>query len=556
MPRVSICIVCAILTTLFALLLMLAPSSALADGGASKISFGDGENVGTLNLQFEMIGTNQPLGDFKAHALVKWPDGTSDTKAFQTDAKGNAAITLKRQPERMHVYPYGKYVIPDAWANVPVDRFKDGEYDWEVLVRQQKLVTIEGRVTIDGYDEPIERASIVFAPLDVREDGSDSIFDVPASTATDENGRYSIELPAGYYRAWSNWTDRSTDDWKGFVRVVDRVTVFKKETVDFKLNPATRITGKVIDARTGEGMAAYIDLYTNPFFRQLRNDTADGETANEFKPDGSEVFWPKGTFKIQAYLVNPERATVVIRPADTNSVIKVLPDVDLTKLVKKGPIEWTLFEEEQNSVEMTVQTQTVPLPIAKFDVTLVPRKLDVERHLWDAYRVSGYTDDHGKITFRGLAKGSYDVFGWRGSATLGILNVTDESKQVITFDFKFPFAYGSIKYDSGEVCRHAIAFIKIHKGDDVTPPNVNDAFQRNEVLRKRGTFLLSLPVKDVKYEIVMCAQPPGKEVGNRWITQDDFQYISKAQFIQVDAIDAYKLDFTLTKNPNYKPDDD
>ena len=134
--------------------------------------------------------------------------------------------------------------------------------------------------------------------MDVAQDGTYRLFDEPRGVHTDEEGNYEIELPTGYYQVWSYWADREDDDWPGYIKVERKVGVFEDKVIDLALDLGPTIKGRVIDGRTGEGVAGSINLYTNQYLRQLRNFTADGRMADEVDENGKDVFWPVGTFKI------------------------------------------------------------------------------------------------------------------------------------------------------------------------------------------------------------------------------------------------------------------
>lgn len=562
MPRKHLCIICAALTALFAILLMLAPSPATAqdepaEAHATSVSFGEGEAlVGSVRTTVKMIGSDKPLGDFKLLVMAKHEDGSSTTKTGFTSDKGSLLIELRAKPAELRVFAYGDYMIPEGWSNIPLTKLELGEKpaDWVVEVRPLKRVKVTGTISVQGLDTKPERASIAFAPLDVGQDGSVRMFDEPRSTLSSEGGKYEIELPSGYYKVWCYWADRTTDDWTGYIKVNGQTGIFEDTVIDLELIKGPTLEGKVVDARTGEGIPASINLYTNQYLRQLRIFTSDGKYPNETKPDGEEIIWPVGTFKKQIFMVDPNDFTVVIRPAGSDQILRVIDDVKLEDIVGKQ-ITWELYTEDMRVVDVKVTTQTHALPVNNLDINLLPIQIDVPDHLQQSYTASGITQDDGVVRFMGLATGTYEVYGSRGSTFLGKLEVTKESVQETNVVFEIPFAYGKIKLANGEVCKHLEVFVWLtNKAGQEFGPYPSSAFKDNPILQKDGTVFVPLLSNGSTFRFRFAAMQDGKEFGDAdWVKISDFPLATEDTVILVDSEKAWELDLKLAPNPNYKP---
>jgi hypothetical protein len=553
-----LCIVCAALTALFALLLMLSPSPGVAqDAPSSTVVIGKGESPKVVVATLKMLGSDKPLADFKLLVLYKKPDGTNHNLTGLTDDKGQLRIEINEMPSELRVFAYGDFMIPEGWSNVPLSRMKfEAPEQWELQARPLKRVKISGTIKIDGLDKKAERANVAFAPLDVAQDGSFSMFDEPRGTLTDDDGNYEIELPTGYYQVWSYWADRSTDDWTGYIKVESKAGIFEDKVINLSLTKGPVIEGRVIDGRTGEGVAASINLYTNQYLRQLRNFTADGEFPDEEGPDGEEIKWPVGTFKFQAWMIDPNDFSVVIRPAGSEQVMRVISGLKLADIVGKK-LSWDLYSKDMRTVDVKVVTHVKDVPVNNLDMNLLPIKIDVPQHLQQSYTASGYTGDDGVVRYMGLATGTYEVYGARGSMFLGQITVGKEQAQEQTVKFEIPFAFGQVKLADGTVCKNLEVFVWItNKAGQQYGPYPSDAFKDNPILRKAGTVFVPLLSRGSTFRLKFCAMKDGAEFGeDDWIRYTDFPLATEDMVITVDGEKCWDVDLTLKANPDFKPKD-
>lgn len=560
MPKFSLCVVCAILTTMFALLLLLSPSPAVAqdvpaDNG--RVALGDGdESVGAVVCTVKMLGSDKTLDEFKLMVQGVMGAGAIVNKTVWTDADGKLEIDLREMPGQLRVFAYGDYVIPEGWSNVPVASFDfsvDEKPAWDLFVRPLRNVRVTGRITIDGRESPAERANVAFAPLDVAQDGSFRMFDAPIGVLTDKEGKYEVKLPTGYYQVWSYWADRGKEKWTGFIQVENRRGIFEDTTLDLALEEGPHIEGRVIDARTGEGVSASINLYTNQYLRQLRNYTSDGRYPDE-EIDGEEIFWPVGTFKFQAWMMNPHDFSVVIRPEDDKGVLKVIPGLSVEDVTGKQ-LEWKLYTEDARKVDVKVTTHEHDMPVNELDVTVLPRQLDAPEHLAPSYQAGTTTGYDGVAGFMGLAPGTYEVYGWRGEMFLGEIEVGEELRQSHTVHLEIPFAYGTIKLPDGEVCKNMVAWVWVtNKAGQSFGPFDHDAFRENPLLKDQGRVFVPLLSPGSTMRIKFAAMKEGREfTEDEWLKIEHFELVTDAFQVTVESEKAWELDMTLKENPNYTP---
>lgn len=561
MPNTRLCIICAALTALFAILLMLAPSPAVAqDERVTTVSFGEGDSlIGTVQVTVRMIGSEKPLTGFKLLAMAKNADGSSVSKTGFTDDKGHFDIKLHAKPAELRVFAYGDFTIPEGWSNIPLGKLELGDKpaEWAVEVRPLRLVKVSGTITVNGLDTKPERGNIAFAPLDVAQDGAVRMFDEPRNTLTDDDGKYEIELPSGYYKVWCYWADRSTDDWTGYVKVTGRQGIFADTTLDLQLEKGPMLEGRVVDARTGKGIAASINLYTNQYLRQLRIFSSDGKFANETTPEGEEIIWPIGTFKKQIFMVDPNDFTVVIRPAGSEQILRVIDNVKLADIVGKQ-VTWELYTEDMRTVDVKVTTQAPGLPVNELDINLLPLQIDVPPHLQQSYTASGVTQNDGVIRFMGLATGTYEVYGSRGSMFLGKLVITEAQSQSASMIFEIPFAYGQIKLPDGELCRNLEVFVWLtNKAGQEFGPYPSSAFKDNPELQKVGTVFVPLLSHGSTFRFRFAAMADGAKFEDRdWVTIKDFLLATEDTVIEVDGEKAWEVKLDLKPNPDFKPKED
>lgn len=554
MPRTFFCIFCAALAALFALMILLFPSPAYAQELKSSIAFGEGEKtLGEIRCKVLMLGTDAPKAGFKLLAMAKMPDRTNPTRELITDDKGAFTITLKTKPSELRVFAFGDWFVPDGWSNIPLARMKfEKPESWEIRVRPLRKVKVTGTVKIAPGNTPAPRANVMLAPLDVAQDGTSQIFDQPVGALTDDAGNYTFEVPTGYYMLWAYWADRSKEDWVGHIRVLRRVEVFAGMTLDLLLEEGPTIRGKVIDARTGKGMPASINLYTNQYLRQLRLPAGDGQMADEYLPDGTEVIWPVGTFKFRAWLVDPQDFTVVIRPSHTEAVMKILPNLKASDLTGKE-LTWTLYDEGAPTLDLQVTTHRHDLPINELDVQLLPKSVEVPEALKLSLRASGLTDNEGKVRFVGLPKGTYEVYGAQGSNLLGVVSVTGAA-QSERLKFEIPFVTGKVKLADGTVCRNVMAFVTLINADGRSfGPYPSDAFRKNPLLAEKGTVFVPLTQRGVTFKVRYAAFEDGRAFKDEdWMNMGDFALVTDETSYKVETEEAWEIDQTLKPNPDYK----
>ncbi len=562
MPRTAICVICAMLASVAAALLLLAPSPAIAQEAKpelkSEVTLGgvlpEGAKPLKVTATLKMLGGEDAVPGFKLLVHAKFAGKPHEKATCITSDKGAIAITLNTKADDLRVFAFGDYIIPDGWSNIPVSTLKADEPNtWELRVRSLKDVRISGRVSIEGSETRPGRANVSFAPLDVGQDGSSRLFDHPITVLTDDNGQYSVNLPTGYYRAWSYWTDRSTNDWIGYIKVENQLPVFKDQTLNLTLRRGPQLKGKVIDARTGKGIAASIDLYSNLYLRQLRNPSADGFHADAYDENDKPVMWPIGTFNFQAWSIDPEDFTVVIKPQGSEAVTKVIPNQSASKLEGKE-IEWKLFTEDMRQVDIKVVTHEQDLPVMDLDIKLLPKKIDVPQHIQQTYSAGASTDADGIARFLGLANGTYEAFGASGAMFLGEISVDDQAKQQITLEFKIPFAYGSVKLPDGELCKNMVAFIKLVKADGREyGPYRNDAFRDNPKLKERGMVFVPLLDYGSTFKLRFAAMTGGRAfTEDEWVEIENFNLVTDEIQIKVDDEKGFKIDLTLKANPDYQ----
>jgi hypothetical protein len=528
------------------------PSSVTLGGSLSE-----GAAARKVSVTLKMLGAETAVPDFKLLVMAKYAAKPHENATCITDGQGRVTVTMNTPPEELRVFAYGDYVIPDGWANIPVSTMKFADTEsWELRVRPLKNVRVSGKVTVDGIDAPPKRANVSFAPLDVAQDGSSRMFDQPYSTLADDEGNYVMELPTGYYQVWSYWTDRSGKDWVGFIRVENNVPVFKETALNLSLRKGPWLKGKVIDARTGKGIAASIDLYSNLYLRQLRNPTADGEFPDAYDDKDQPIFWPVGTFNFQAWMVNPDDFTVVIKPQGTEAITRVIANQNAADFDGQE-IEWKLFTEDMRQVDVRVATHEQDIPVMALDVKLMPKKVDVPEHIHQSYSAGAITDADGRARFLGLASGTYEAFGASGSTFLGEVTVGKEAKQEQTMKWEIPFAYGTVKLPNGEVCRNLVVILTqtLPNGREFGPYRF-DAFRDNPKLQEAGRVFVPLLSFGATFKLRFAAMADGGAITSRdWTGINDFPLVTDETEIKVDAEKGWKIEQTLKPNPDYKKGD-
>ncbi|MCC7508935.1 MAG: hypothetical protein IT464_06140 [Planctomycetes bacterium] len=559
MHRTHVCVICAALTALFAALLLLAPSPASAQAASlsSAVTLGtkpEGEfKPLRVVVTVRMLGSDAPVPGFKLLALAKFAGLPHDTASFVTDEKGSAAISLNRKPGELRVFAFGDFVVPDGWSNVPLTTLERADATWDLYVRPLKNVRVSGRISVVGTEAQPKRANVSFAPLDVAQDGSSRLFDQPYSVLTGEDGSYDIELPTGYYQVWSYWSDRSGVDWVHYHKVENKVPIFGEIKINMALVRAPMFTGKVVDARTGKGIAATVDLYSNLYLRQLRNSAADGQLPDEYDANDEPVYWPIGTFKFQAWSINPDDFTAVIKPQGSESVLKVIPHLKASQFEGKE-IVWELYTAEMRQVTIRVVTHEQDIPVMGLDVRLIPKKIDVPEHIQQTYTAGGMVDRDGNAQFLGLATGSYEVYGASGSTFLGNAVVTDAAKQDIVLKWAIPFAYGNVKLEGGGLCKNMVVFITmVNAAGREFGPYPSDAFKENPALQEKGMLFVPMLQFGSTFKLRFGAMEGGKAfTDDDWVRITDFPLATDEIEFKIDSEKGYKVDLTLKANPEFK----
>lgn len=555
------CIFCALLAGVLAALLLIAPSPVFAQDAkplGSDVVLGgklaEGAKPRKVPLFVRMLGSDKAAVGFKLLVFAKFEGAPHENASCITDDGGNASITLNRKPKELRVFAYGDYVVPDAWSNIPPDRVTESDpKQWNVYVRPLKNIRAAGKVSAKGLEAPPKRASLSFAPLDVGQDGTARMFDQPYTVHSGDDGSYTLELPTGYYMVWCNWADRSGNDWVYYHQVVQRVSAFEDVKLDFALDKAPLLKGKVVDARTGKGIGAQIDLYSNVYLRQLRNSASDGVLADEYDANDEPVIWPAGTFKFQAWAIDPGSFTAVIKPMGSESVLKVIPNLKAADLDGKEVV-WELFTEDMREVNLRVTTHEHDIPVMGLDVRLMPKKIDVPEHIQQSYTAGGMVDQNGHVKFLGLAPGTYDAYGASGSTHLGEVTIKAEAKQEVALKWPIPFAYGNVKLANGTVCKNLVVFIWMvnPQGRQFGPYPV-DAFKENPVLREKGMIFVPLLQHGFTFKLRFAAMEDGKAFTDKdWVRINDFPLVTDEVEFLIDGEKAYKVDQTLKVNPDFK----
>jgi hypothetical protein len=543
-----------------ALILSVIGLGALSTAEAPAIVVGDVDGAERqVDLTLRRLGADDLMGGFRLMALAKLADGRNVTASGLTDGNGRMLISLTDSVRELRVYPFGDYVIPDGWANVPIANFdfSDGPARWELRVRSMRNVVVQGAATVANDDVIPARANVAFAQLDVGQDGSARLFDRPIGTLVDRDGNYRLELPKGYYQVWCYWADRRTDDWTQYIVVESRVAVFGNMTVNLELTEAPYMRGRVVDASTGQGIAASIDLFTNQYLRQLRNFTSDGQSPDRYGPDDEPEYWPVGTFNFQAWMVDPNDFVVIVRPRGTDAVARIIDEIDLAA-AKSGDLVLELFTDDMRAVDIVVNTHEQDLPVNRLDVRMIPRQMDAPRHIRENYQVSAFTDEEGRVSFLGLPPGEYEVFVNEGTHMLGAVTVTSELAQEFQQSFPIPFVYGEVRLPDGELCHNLVVFVSlVNPSGREFGPFASDAFKDNARLQEQGKVLVPLLSMGSTFTLRFAAMEGGREINPReWSRLRHFPLATEPVEFKVEDETAWKVNLVLGPNPEYEPDED
>ncbi len=372
------------------------------------------------------------------------------------------------------------------------------------------------------------------------------VFENPLATRCDADGKYEFNTPAGFYRLWAIWTDRTDGRWIFCSGFVQRVDLFKDLAQDFSIEPAPQISGKVSDARDGSPVIARIDFYTNAYLRQLNNTTSDGEFRDDEAAEGDPIL-PAGTFRFRLYNVDVNEFAAIVRPRATDSVMHLERGLKYSAL-KGRNIEWKLYAPEDIALDLAIRTADMQLPVFGTDVRIEANRLDdpAITHLRSAFELRALTDENGVAHFVGLEPGDYSVYIEEGTVLLGNLKVTGAKQQKLTMDYALPFAVGSVKYPDGSVCNTALCQVDLEMPEGGgRGPFYPDPFA-NKVLREKGIALVPLTLKGATFKLKFLANDGNKPAPEEW-TPSQYPWRSKEIAFKVDAEKAYKFEVTLER---------
>ena len=156
------------------------------------------------------------------------------------------------------------------------------------------------------------------------------------AVATNEDGHYSLCLPRG-----TSWLDIGAD---GYEHVLREVTARGAQRVDVALAPGAVVTGKVVEASTGEPVAGvWVGLWP------MRRRSGEGG-------DRSTVSGDDGTFKIEGLAANRYELTA----RDRDHARAVIDEVLVDAGTNPKPIKIRM--ERGVDVIGTVRSNGVPVP--------------------------------------------------------------------------------------------------------------------------------------------------------------------------------------------------
>jgi hypothetical protein len=187
-------------------------------------------------------------------------------------------------------------------------------------------------------------------------------------------------------------------------------------------------------------------------------------------------------------------------------------------------------------------------------VRLLPRAIEGADHLREVYIAAGRTDDHGHITFLGLAPGLYEAFGADGSTFLGELRLLAVQAQEADLHFQIPFLHGRVKLPDGEVARHLMVFVRMtNPGGREFGPFPSDAYRGNELLREQGTVFVPLLSFGSTFRVRFAAMEGGRAFEeDDWRTINDFALVSEELTVKVTEEKGWPVDVSLAPNPEYQ----
>ena len=123
--------------------------------------------------------------------------------------------------------------------------------------------------------------------------------------------------------------------------------------------------------------------------------------------------------------------------------------------------------------------------------------------------------------------------------------------QKFELKLKIPLLTGQVKLPDGSLCKNLLAEFSIV--DSGMYPNYVSPFRNNKSLQKKGTLFMPLQSLDVTIEIRFLAKKDGVEFkDSEWRDYTDFELVTDKIKIKVTSEKAYKVDLTLTANPDFK----
>lgn len=497
------------------------------------------------------LGSDQPLKNFRLMALARFDDGANRYADFDSDDNAAYRIELGKSVTQLRVFAYGDFVIPDSWSNIPVVSMKFEKAEkWDIKVRPNIKVTLSGTVSLSTTGKPIDNGCAVYlAPLDVRQDGSMRVFDEPLPTRCDEKGRYEFKAPAGFYRLWAVWTDRSDGRWIFCSGFVARVELFRDTVKDVTIAPGPQIVGRVSDARDGSPVVARMDLYTNAFLRQLNNTNSDGEFRDDEAAEGDPIL-PAGEFRIRLYNVDPEEFAAILRPRMADGAMRLERGLRHSALKGKR-VEWKLYNEDDIVVDVAVQTADMQLPVHGADIVIEANRLDDPSisHLRAAFELRSMTNERGVARFVGLWPGDYSVYFAGRDALLGNLRITADRRQQFTLNYSLPFAAGTVRYPDNSVCNNAICQVDLELPEGgLRGPFYPDPFS-NRLLKDKGLAVVPLTYMGATFKLRFYANSGNQVAPDMW-TPSQYPWRTKEVVFKVDAEKAYTFDVTLERAEN------
>lgn len=306
--------------TIIAALAVALIAAALAPGAGASTSGDDAEGEVTvmetegepprnLTLEITLVDnrTGEPVPDVLVELANRWEGGASDRWSLVSDGNGTVAVDASAGPVRFHVDDPG-------WKRVTGGLRLDGNLSFELPLRpvETELATLEG-VVADRNGTPLADASLEVDPARECDDRRCHVErDArPAEDATlhpggpngtkvsvhwqarddrtkhvgaDEEGAYTVQLPAGDYRLEA--------EAPGHVPETIEVNLAENESVERDLAlqavppSSATLQGVVREAGTGDPVAGALVVVENPKWgHQERIWTdEDGAYAVDAKP--------------------------------------------------------------------------------------------------------------------------------------------------------------------------------------------------------------------------------------------------------------------------------